>query len=171
LSAWREPPHSRQRRKPNGTKRMKRREEIAGRGMPGGARLVGRTVCFIRKVDARRPARCAKERNRRQIEAKLSAAAGTFDSPRRKKTTFRPADRGSLSTRPRLLFESSKFGRGESAVVRGATTIQPATAFVRQSLPQPIHRTARRSRPARKWQLFSQTRGSVSAKNHLGPPQ
>ena len=57
--------------------------------------------------------------------------------------------------------------RGVTAVVRNAVVGQSG----RHSLPQPIHRTARRSLRARHRLLFSQTDGTVSAKNHLGPPQ
>ena len=57
--------------------------------------------------------------------------------------------------------------RGVTAVVRSAVAWQSG----RHSLPQPIHRTARRSLRARHRLLFSQSDRTVSAKNHLGPPQ
>jgi hypothetical protein len=59
-------------------------------------------------------------------------------------------------------------------VVRGATAVAWSAVVGqtgRHSLPQPIHRTARRSLRARNRLLFSQTDRTVSAKNHLGPPQ
>ena len=62
----------------------------------------------------------------------------------------------------------------ESVVVRGVTAVVRSSVVWqsgRHSLPQPIHRTARRSLRARHRLLFSQTDGTVSAKNHLGPPQ
>jgi hypothetical protein len=139
--------------------------------------LVGRTVGFIRKVDAAPHARHVERRNHREMghiirRPTLIALRDVAKTQHFGWPNVAPGQHVRwLTIGP--FFESSKstIGKGALMVAPRVIAVMPAVVVCRQSLPQPIHRAAWSSRPARNWLLFSQTSESESAKNHLGPPQ